>query len=64
MKVAVDLQLCEGNARCMEAAPEIFDVRDDDKTHLRLENPPESLREKLKLAVRMCPRQAISLKED
>jgi len=64
MKVVVDLQLCEGNARCMEAAPEVFDVGDDDKARLLNANPPESLREKLKLAVRMCPRQAIALKED
>ncbi len=61
MKVVVDLKLCEGNQRCMEAAPEVFDVRDDDKAHLLMQNPPESLREKVKLAVRMCPRQAITI---
>jgi ferredoxin len=64
MKVVVDLQLCEGNARCVEAAPEVFEVGDDDKAHLLTGSPAESLRNKLKLAVRMCPRQAISLKED
>ncbi len=64
MKVTVDLQLCEGNARCMEAAPEVFEVRDDDKAHLLTDHPPESLREKVKLAVRMCPRQAITLTEE
>lgn len=64
MKVVVDLQLCEGNARCVEAAPEVFEVGEDDKTHLLTGNPAESLRDKLKLAVRMCPRQAIALKED
>jgi ferredoxin len=64
MKVVVDLQLCEGNARCVEAAPEVFEVGEDDKAHLLTGNPAESLRDKLKLAVRMCPRQAIALKED
>jgi ferredoxin len=64
MKVVVDLQLCEGNARCVEAAPEVFEVGEDDKAHLLTVNPAESLRGKLKLAVRMCPRQAITLKED
>jgi ferredoxin len=63
MKVVVDLKLCEGNQRCMEAAPEVFDVRDDDKTHLLMEKPPEALREKVKLAIRMCPRQAITLED-
>jgi ferredoxin len=64
MKVVVDLQLCEGNARCMEAAPEVFDVGEDDKARLLMERPGEALREKVKLAVRMCPRQAIALKEE
>jgi len=63
MKVLVDLKLCEGNQRCMESAPEVFEVRDDDKTHLLLERPPERLREKIKLAIKLCPRQAITLEE-
>ncbi len=64
MKVIVDQQLCEGNMRCQEAAPEVFEVRDDDKSYLLIENPPESMREKLKLAVRLCPRQAITISDD
>ncbi len=62
MKIEIDLKLCEGNERCVAAAPEVFEVRDD-QAHLRIENPPDSLIEKVKLAVRMCPRQAISLRE-
>lgn len=64
MKVIVDQQLCEGNMRCQEAAPEVFEVRDDDKSYLLLENPPESMREKIKLAARLCPRQAITVSDD
>jgi ferredoxin len=64
MKVVVDLQLCEGNMRCQEAAPEVFEVGDDDKARLLMESPSEQLREKVKLAVRMCPRQAIAIKEE
>jgi ferredoxin len=63
MKVIVDRKMCEGNMRCQEAAPEVFEVRDDDKSHVLIENPPERLREKVKLAVRMCPRQAITIVE-
>jgi len=63
MKVVVDLKLCEGNQRCQESAPEVFEVRDDDKAHLLIEKPPESLREKVKLAIKMCPRQAITLED-
>jgi len=64
MKVVVDLKLCEGNSKCQAAAPEVFEVRDDDKSHLLIENPPERMRDKVKLAERMCPRQAITVSDD
>jgi len=63
MKIVVDRHACEGNARCSEVAPEIFEVRDDDKAFVKLENPPANLTEKLKLAVKLCPRQAITLED-
>jgi len=62
MKIVVDLKLCEGNERCSAAAPEVFEVRDD-QAHVLIENPPATLMEKIKMAIRMCPRQAISLRE-
>jgi ferredoxin len=46
MKVVVDLKLCEGNERCGTAAPEVFEVRVDDKSHLLVDRPPERLMEK------------------
>lgn len=64
MRVVVDLQLCEGNSRCAEAASDVFEVRDDDKSHVLMERPSEALRERVKLAARLCPRQAISIVED
>jgi ferredoxin len=64
MKIIVDHRLCEGNARCMEAAPEVFEVRDDDKSHLLIDRPGQALRPKIELAVRLCPRQAIAIVED
>jgi ferredoxin len=63
MKIVVDRHACEGNARCSDVAPEIFEVRDDDKAFVKLENPPANLTEKLKLAVKLCPRQAISIED-
>lgn len=64
MKIVIDLKLCEGNERCAAAVPEVFEVRDDDKSHLLLERPPERLLEKIRQAIRICPRQAISLVEE
>ncbi|MGO9450678.1 MAG: ferredoxin [Candidatus Binataceae bacterium] len=63
MKIVIDPRLCEGNERCANAAPEIFEVRDD-KAHLLIERPSAHLLDKIRLAVRMCPRQAISIIDD
>ncbi|MFQ5668198.1 MAG: ferredoxin [Candidatus Binatia bacterium] len=64
MKVVVDHNLCEGNMRCMESAPEVFEVRDDDRSYVLIERPGEELRAKVEMAVKRCPRQAISLSEE
>lgn len=64
MKIVVDYDLCEANAVCMGIAPEIFRVEEDDTLTLLMESPAESLRAKVEEAVRLCPRQAISIQED
>ena len=61
MKVVVDYSLCESNALCMEVAPEVFQVREDDHLYVLQETPPESLRAKVERAVRVCPKQAIKI---
>lgn len=48
----------------MQVAPDIFEVRDDDKLYVLEETPPESARERVLKAVRVCPKQAISVVED
>jgi ferredoxin len=47
----------------MGIAPEVFEVRDDDNLYILQEEPDESLRPKVEEAVRMCPKQAISIEE-
>ena len=61
MRVKVDWDACESNALCMAAAPEVFEVRDDDFLYVLQEEPDESLRPKVEEAVRRCPKQAISI---
>ena len=63
MKVVVNFDVCESNALCMEAAPEVFEVRDDDFLYVLDENPSEALRAKVEEAVRRCPKQAITLED-
>jgi ferredoxin len=64
MKVVGNWDLCESHARCMRAAPEVFEVREDDNLYVLNENPGEELREKVEAAVRLCPKQALSLEEE
>jgi ferredoxin len=61
MRVVVDYDLCESNALCMAAAPEVFEVRDDDFLYVLQDEPPEDLRSKVEEAARRCPKQAISI---
>ena len=63
MRVVVNFDLCESNALCMDAAPEVFEVRDDDFLYVLDETPPESLRDKVKAAARVCPTQAITIED-
>jgi ferredoxin len=39
-------------------------LREDDQSHVLIEHPGEELRPKIEQAVRLCPRQAISLIEE
>ena len=62
MRVTVDLSRCQGYANCVSTAPEIFDLDDDSGQAVVL--TPEVSSEELeaaRLAVDMCPAQAISL---
>lgn len=63
MRVVVDFDACESNAVCMAVAPEVFEVRDDDYLYVLQETPAESLRPKVEEAVRLCPKQAISIED-
>ncbi len=64
MRIVVDFDLCESNAVCMDIAPEVFEVRDDDFLYILDDRPPDELRPKVEEAVRRCPKQAISIAED
>jgi len=58
-----DQQLCEGNMRCQEAAPEVSKWATTTRAGAHREFA-RSMREKIKLAARLCPRQAITISDD
>ncbi len=63
MRIKVDFDLCESNAICMDVAPDIFEVRDDDFLYVLNETPGEDARERVSAAVSRCPRAAISIED-
>jgi ferredoxin len=64
MRIVVDYDLCESNAICMQVAPDIFEVRDDDFMYVLDETPPEEARTRVIEAVQRCPKQAIKVVDE
>ncbi|MEY4513161.1 MAG: hypothetical protein RLZZ450_5283 [Pseudomonadota bacterium] len=63
MKVLIDWDLCQGHANCTGDAPEVFQIDDDGKLQVLIDEPPDDLRPKLELAVRYCPAGAIRIQD-
>lgn len=65
MKVCVDLNVCQGHARCQEICPEVFSTDDvEGKCVILTEKvPPEHERNTI-LAVRNCPEGALSVSDE
>ncbi|MDH2427733.1 ferredoxin [Sphaerisporangium sp. TRM90804] len=63
MRIKVDYDVCEANAVCMGLAPEVFEVDDDDNLHVLLPEPPPQELDRVRHAVRSCPKAALSLEE-
>ncbi len=59
--VEVDEQLCQGYANCLDAAPEVFELGEDDIARPRARRYPSSRRGELEEAARRCPAKAIRL---
>lgn len=57
--VHVDAGMCEGHALCIELAPEVFNLADDEVASAA-PTPPEGQWDNVKAAIDACPRQAIT----
>jgi ferredoxin len=64
VRVTVSHDLCEGNMKCQAAAPDVFEVRDDDLAYVIVDEVPAELRPNVENAIRLCPRQAVRWLED
>ena len=63
MRIVVDYDLCEANARCMKTAPDVFQVGDDDRLRLLVVEPSPAQLESVETAIKRCPKRALSLRE-
>lgn len=59
-RVRVDPHLCEGHALCVDLAPQVFDLTDEDRATCDAQ-PPGDLWDEIAAAVNACPRGAITV---
>jgi ferredoxin len=64
VRIVVDRVRCESNAVCVGIGPDLFDIDDDDELQILDEHPAEEQRSTVEAAVRLCPKQALSIEED
>ncbi|MCI4066457.1 ferredoxin [Micromonospora sp. R77] len=64
VRVRIDYDSCDSNGLCAQAAPEVFEVRDDDLLYVLQERPPEPLWDAVQEAERACPKFAIRLERE
>lgn len=63
MKISVNYDLCESNALCCFAAPDVFEVREDELLYVIDDNPPEGMRGAVHEAINACPKRAITIED-
>lgn len=65
MKVAADLEMCQGHQMCQGEAPDVFGLDVDiDQVVVLDANPPEALRDQVQRAVKYCPAMALSMEDE
>jgi ferredoxin len=65
MKVLVDATKCELHGECVMAAPDVFEIGEDDVESVTVINPEpgENLRNAVEEAALMCPVAAITIED-
>ena len=63
-RIIVNWDHCESNGLCVEAAPEVFSLGEDDLMVVKTERPSAEQLENVRAAVRRCPKGALKLVEE
>lgn len=61
MKVALDLNRCQGHARCALLAPDVFDLDENGLGTVKAEQVPPEFAAQAREAQFSCPERAITL---
>ena len=61
IQVRANLKICEGFANCVVAAPDLFDMDDDDKVIILEEGLDGAERSRVEEAIRSCPVSALTI---
>jgi len=64
MRVSVDQDRCNGNGVCVSIAADVFDLGEDGKAYVLVDEVASDDQERMNQAVSMCPTQAIALTYD
>lgn len=64
MRIAVDLDLCQGHGVCESEAPAVFGLGKDRRVTILAERPTEEQRAGVEAAVRYCPTSALHIVEE
>jgi len=59
MRAVVDQDLCIGCGLCPELCPEVFEMGEDDKAHVKTDPVPPESEESCRQAADQCPQSAI-----
>lgn len=61
IQVRANLRICEGFANCVSAAPDLFDIDDNDRVIVLQGNLDGTERSRIEEAIRSCPVSALSI---
>ena len=59
MSLVINADLCCGHGVCVDVAPDLVEMRDDNKAHVLVEHVDEALRPQAEAATAICPQMAI-----
>ena len=64
MKLHIDADACTGHGRCYVLAPEVFEPDDEGHSVGLVDEIPDDLLDKARLAAANCPESAITISDD